>query len=437
MQPDLPEPGGAGDEQVRHPREVGPDGVAGDVLADPDGERRRGSRQVVEDVTERDELGREVRHLHADGLLARDRREDADLGRGERVREIVLERRHLRDLRARRELELVADDAGPGDLTHDRGVDAEVRERLHEQVCGARARLARPLGRGRRRLEQRAIRQPVVGAAQCRREDGRLLVRDRVRLRSGLREERGRGRRRADDVRIGLHPVDGMASAIRRRRGNVREREPHALRVAPLEALERPLGSRAGAPHGMTRAAEHRAGRRAADEQRAREEESDPDDHGARLPDDLGQTAAERLAHDAAVIATERDHQPDGADREPRAERAQVDECAPHEHQAAEHDEDERDGVRGRPQHVARAVGHPGSGRAAVPAEPEHRREEGADRGHPEPPELGMVVRSGLAPLLLPDPCGGAWLELSLSLPLSHGTCRFLAPRRRSCGGAP
>ena len=59
----------AGDQQVRHAREVGPDRVARDVLAEPDGERARGLREVVEHVAERDEVRRDVRHLDADGLL--------------------------------------------------------------------------------------------------------------------------------------------------------------------------------------------------------------------------------------------------------------------------------------------------------------------------------------------------------------------------------
>ena len=70
-----------------------------------------GRRQVVVDVAQGDEVRREVRHLDAHGLLAGDRREDADLGRRERVGEVVLERRDLRDLRPRGELELVARDA--------------------------------------------------------------------------------------------------------------------------------------------------------------------------------------------------------------------------------------------------------------------------------------------------------------------------------------
>ena len=40
----LPRAGRAGDQQVRHPREIGPDGVAGDVLAEPHRERARRAR---------------------------------------------------------------------------------------------------------------------------------------------------------------------------------------------------------------------------------------------------------------------------------------------------------------------------------------------------------------------------------------------------------
>ena len=90
MHPDLPEPVVPAIKQVRHPGEVGPDGVAADVLAEPHAERACRRREVVEDVAERDEPRREVRHLDADRLLAGDRRQDADLGRRERVGEIVL-----------------------------------------------------------------------------------------------------------------------------------------------------------------------------------------------------------------------------------------------------------------------------------------------------------------------------------------------------------
>ncbi len=133
----LPRPGRPCDQEVRHPREVGPDGVAGDVLSQPHGERARGRGQVAVDVAERDEARGEVRHLDSDRLLPWDRSEDADLGRGQRVGEVVLEGRDLRDLRPRRELELVAGHARAGDLAEDARFDSELRERPHEQLGGA------------------------------------------------------------------------------------------------------------------------------------------------------------------------------------------------------------------------------------------------------------------------------------------------------------
>src|SRR5919106_1552410 len=126
--------GRTGDEDVRHAGEVGPDGGPGDVLAEPDRERARVLGQLVEDVSERDDVGREIGDLDADRLLAGDRREDADLGRGEGVGEIVLEGGDLAHLRPGRELQLVARDARADDLAHECGVDSEVRERLQESV---------------------------------------------------------------------------------------------------------------------------------------------------------------------------------------------------------------------------------------------------------------------------------------------------------------
>ena len=157
----------AGDQEVRHPREVRPDGVARDVLAEPDRERARRAGQVVVDVAERHHPRREVRDLDADGLLARDRREDADLRRRERVREVVLEARDLRDLRAGRELQLVADDARARDGAHDRRVHAEVRERLDEHLRRALARIGCVVACRRARLQERPVGEAVRGAGGC------------------------------------------------------------------------------------------------------------------------------------------------------------------------------------------------------------------------------------------------------------------------------
>ncbi len=105
--------GGAGDEQVRHLGQVGADRAAGDVLAQPHGQRRPVRRRLLEDVAEVDDPPARVRHLDPDRLLARDRRQDADVGGGQRVGEVVLELRDLRHLRAGREPQLVARDVGP------------------------------------------------------------------------------------------------------------------------------------------------------------------------------------------------------------------------------------------------------------------------------------------------------------------------------------
>src|SRR5919198_673560 len=64
--------------------------------------------------------------LAACRLLAGNRRQDPDFRRRERVREVVLQRGDLRDLGARRELELVARHARAGDLAADLRLDAEV-----------------------------------------------------------------------------------------------------------------------------------------------------------------------------------------------------------------------------------------------------------------------------------------------------------------------
>ena len=62
------------------------------------------------DVAERDDAAAAVGDLDADGLLAGDRGEDADVGRGERVGEVVLEVADLVHLDAGREPQLVAGD---------------------------------------------------------------------------------------------------------------------------------------------------------------------------------------------------------------------------------------------------------------------------------------------------------------------------------------
>ncbi len=148
---------------MRHLRQVGADRLAGDVLAEPDRQRRPAGRRVLEDVAELHDPPARVGDLDADGRLAGDRREDADVGRRQRVGEVVLELGDLAHLDAGREAQLEARDVRAGDGADDLRLDAEVPERLDQArrglllAGGVRARLL-----GGRALEQRDARQLPV-----------------------------------------------------------------------------------------------------------------------------------------------------------------------------------------------------------------------------------------------------------------------------------
>ena len=206
MQPDLPEPVvpairmcgiRARSAQTALPEMSLPSQTASGLALDG---------QVVVDVAERDDLRREVRHLDADRLLAGDRRQDPDLGRRERVGEVVLERRDLRDLRPGRELELVAGHARAGDLADDRRLDAEVRERGHERVGRPLVGPLRAGRRGRRVFEDGAVGQHVLALGARGVEERRSAPRSPS---SGVDEQRRRlGQALGDDVGVVVHDVD-------------------------------------------------------------------------------------------------------------------------------------------------------------------------------------------------------------------------------------
>ena len=189
----LARAGRAGDQQVRHAREVGVDGLAVDALAEPDRERARRGRDVAEDVAEGDEVRAQVRHLDPDRLLAGDRREDADLGRRERVGEVVAQLGDLADLDPGGELELVAGDARAGDRPDDGRLDAEVRQAEQQRLGDAPVRLA---ARARRRVgaaQHRAVGEPVVGRPLVGGEERLLARRPRRRDGDEARRERRAG----------------------------------------------------------------------------------------------------------------------------------------------------------------------------------------------------------------------------------------------------
>ena len=153
--------GGAGDQHVRHLGEVGVHVVAADVLAEPDGQGAAAGRERALDVAERHEVRRRVRNLDADGLLAGDRGEDADVGRGECVGEVVLEGRDLADLGAGGELDLVARDARTRHGADHAALHTKALERLDERLAHAVERALLHLG-GLRAAEHARVGQLVV-----------------------------------------------------------------------------------------------------------------------------------------------------------------------------------------------------------------------------------------------------------------------------------
>ena len=444
MQPDLPDPVVPGDEEVRHAGEVGPDRVAGDVLAEPDRQRARRRRQVAEDVAERDELRREVRDLDADGLLAGDRREDPDLRGRERVGEIVLQAGDLRHLRPGCELELVPGHARARDLARDGRLHAELRQRAHEEIGGLRARVAVRRRPGRRRTEQRSVGKPVLGVLGRRLED-RL---DALELRLGLVDEQRRilgVRRGADDVGVRLGTVEQtmfrrvVAGAMRSRDVNVLLR----LRLA-RGPLERTARARSGALHDVTRATENRARRGACHEKETAEEHGAADDRGARLADQRGERAADRHPDEAAGVLAEQRHEPEEAHPHPEPERTDVEQVASREQQAAKAEECDRQDVGSVSDDLREHVGEPRADGAAVEPEIEDGREDETECEQREAEELVLVLRARASRPLL-HARRDAWTKRPLLPPSSHarpirratrGSSGCRAARTRQLGGS-
>ena len=238
----LARAGRAGDQEVRHAREVGPDRGARDVLAEPDRERARGCGQVVEDVAERDEVRLEIRDLDAHRLLARDRREDPDLGRRERIGEVVLQCGDLRDLRAGRELQLVACDARSGDLADrswPRFRSASASARARRRSRSATSTATSLAEEERRRIARSGSVYSSCSAELAHVEEARLVGvlggdgLDRAAATAGRRRSRpgSRGRRRPAARRPGAgSPAAGSTSRLERTRAAsavVRPSGPH------------------------------------------------------------------------------------------------------------------------------------------------------------------------------------------------------------------
>ncbi len=179
--------GGASHEQVRHLGEVGDDVSTLDVLADAHNHRVRVAprRLAAQHVAEADLLAVGVGDLDADRRLSGDRAEDADVSRGNGIRDVSGERGDAFDLDARTKLNLVPGHRRAAAETGDLRVDVELVEHLGQRVdhgvVGGAALLVRASGR-----EQHVVGQRVGDVA------GKRKLLDPTRYQAGRRCLEGR-----------------------------------------------------------------------------------------------------------------------------------------------------------------------------------------------------------------------------------------------------
>ena len=151
---------------MRHLREVGHDVATLDVLTDTHDHRVVivAGRLAAQHVTEADKFLVGVRDLDTDGLLARDGRQDAHVGAGHGVGDVLAQTRDAVNFDAGAELDLVTRDRRAAGETGDDGVDAELVEHLGERVDDAVVRGRTLLGR-RALLEEGRLGQRVRDVA--------------------------------------------------------------------------------------------------------------------------------------------------------------------------------------------------------------------------------------------------------------------------------
>src|ERR671931_173181 len=206
-----------------------------------------------------------------------------------------------------------------------------------------------------------------------------------------------------------LGPPPGGDWRRRRLRGHQRAVAlNHAQRRRlPLERASRGLVHHAAGP------TYDRARRGARYEERAREEREDSHDRDAGAPEREPEPPAENGAEVAALVPAEREHQSKRDHDQPGAERPDVDEVAPRHHQRADDRQGRRQAERGGTDQFVQAVRDPTADVAAVPAGPEDRSEEDAQRDEAESDQLGMLVAARLVVSLraLLDALGHARLE--------------------------
>ena len=128
---------------MRHGRQVHDHGPTVDVATDTDLEwmARVSSLLRRQDVAEGHYLTIDVRHLHADGPATRDGSEDADIGRGHRIGDVLAQALELGDLDTLAELEHEPGDGRPDDGVEERGGHTELVEGGLEQMTASRYRV--------------------------------------------------------------------------------------------------------------------------------------------------------------------------------------------------------------------------------------------------------------------------------------------------------
>ena len=359
--------------------------------------------------------------LDADRLLARDRRQDADLRRRERVREVVLECRDLGHLRPGRELELVAGDARAGDLADDACIHTEVGQSAGQGLRDL-AVVALAGGPGRSALEERRLGQDVVRLRGCGRIEQVLLLARLCRL--VHRVEERRGLRLADDV-------GEVRDRVHRRvvvSGPEWDRWCERAVVVHRAPLDTAPGGGVGAADGAVGALDERADRCTRQEQDPGNRERGAGDQGSGAanegPDHLVQHRA-----DVPARIGKQEEDPERRRGEAPAERVHLNKAAPAEHQQADDHEGRRNEVAGIANERPQAVHDPAPRRASLPLEVDERREEQAGRDEAEADQLGMVVAALLRRTPTPlDARGHARSEGALLAAFRHA--RLL---RRAC----
>ena len=121
---------------MRQRRQVDDHRVAGDVLAQVDRNLHPLGAAVgfLDHLAEADQLAVLVGHFDADGVLAGDRRDDAHAGHAQRDRQVVGQARDLREPQAGFELDFELGDDRAGLDLDDLHVEAEVVERLFQDL---------------------------------------------------------------------------------------------------------------------------------------------------------------------------------------------------------------------------------------------------------------------------------------------------------------